>query len=654
MPRANRWIDAAVLTSIFTALAVQRIRFEAFETEKTGLLLLLAGIIGVGLLHNGVMQRATTPSLLTIIVLAIVLWAGGITPLALSPRMALWGAPYRGQGWLALLAGVMLFWGASRLSDAGVKAIGTALCLTAIPMCAIAWISRLGLDAALPMIERPPSTAGNVNFLSNWLAMALVLIVPMVGGSQRRLAIFSGLIMVVTLVMTGGRAALLSLALASLCGGLLWWRTNRATANLRWSKKWLIPLLIAIGIGVYAISAQATRLFNWDDPARLALWRDGLRLVGQMNQPFTDAYGNEDRLGHLRPIIGYGLDNLEQTHTRLVDTPYYLSSYIDRFHNQLLDTLLSQGWPGLALQLALYGAALYTGLKALKHTPDRPNLTVICLIMLVIQQGIANQFGFTQTIGQTLWWIALGLLIRQPDEVPEVEAKPSSWLLLPPCLFLLHTFGSFALGIVYGSWVTGAVLVALTLIIGGIALLPGWHRLMTMTLMLAGFGIMVFLLRTGGGSLFQSGVERGNIIITVFGAGIFALSGLIVVGLSIGVFVGDDIAFEGVTRRMLLSSAILLLCLLLYSVPFTGSALHRLGDNLATMGYPDRALWVLDLARIYAPVDNRIYLSRARIQWVIPQADPLETARQETARLIADEPFMANERDVYDLRRSTP
>lgn len=789
----TRWRDAAVLMSIPLALAAQRIRFESYETEKTGLLLILAAVI-FGLAFHAKLSIPRHP--IVFIVGTLVVWALVSTAFALTPGISLWGAPYRGQGWLMLVAGFILMWGASQLSDSARGFIRPLLCLTAIPMCLLAWVSRLGLDPALPHLVRPASLAGNANFLENWLVMVFILIAPLVfgGGRLRILGVTTGILILATLIMTEGRAALLSLLGAGFFAGMVW--------GVVYQKRGILFLVLVgslIAGGLYVVGGQVgIRLFTLDDPARTAMWGDGIKLIGEMSIPFVDAHDMPDSWAGLRPLVGYGSDNLEQTHPRLVESPYYFSSWIDRFHNLALDTILILGWPGLILQVGVYLAALFTGLGMLglistrgakfgllggmgvgslvglaagavvgfapagaglggavgvmgwlmwrvlrepSPPPPLPQgegsktslarilglarnplmasgdkteaklnseiLVFISLLTVVVQQWIANQFGFMQTLGQIVWWVALGLLVGgsrvnkfTPPPIPlpvngegeQNQPSPMHYIANPvrkgreqpspvenmqmigcvPALMLIHSLGAFPLGLAYASLTTLIMLAAVAVLISWWVFgMDKWSVgvVVVCGVVIAGLrGLSAGLLNLGGFGM-------------VVGAGVLALSGLVVVGVGVyllghGLFtpppapprthggesiprrfrLKDDFASEGQSnqgRVRLWGSAVCIIGIgiFLYVVPYVGAALHRIGDTLAAQGNYSGALESLDFALLYSPVDSRVYLSRVHVQLSSSSSTRLEAARFELKRLFDDAPFMANTRDIYDLRR---
>lgn len=731
----QRILDAALLGCLFTALAFQSVRFEPYEAEKSGLLLVLAAVLFGAL----ILRRAPSSSTLfrhpiTLLLIALLAFAGISTLVAFSPAMSFWGAPYRSQGWLSLLAGLLIFFAAAQASPTLRTSISVALCLAVIPLCLLAWASFLHLDPTFPQTDRPSATTGNVNFLANWLAAALLLILPLLTtpGRLRVLALGTGVLILATLLMTVSRSALLSLVISALVGCLLYGALTR--------RRWVTLLVGAVGavaLGIYVVAGQtnASRLLNLNDPVRISIWADGVLLARQLNQPFVDTNNTPDRWAALRPLTGYGLDNLEQTFPRLVASRYYLGSWIDRFHNLLLDNLLSLGWPGLLLQVGLYAAALYGGLFALGLLPNRRQVVlwlaaviggaslgglataplaldtdeyravaliaiglgavfgfaawaalrgllartsastqvtyrqwfILALLTFIIQQWITNQFHFQTVIGQPLWWIALGLLARESRCIPASadEPQPSGPVdntvpfnfIAMPGLFLLNTLGtglsnSF-LTVQTGQWFTPIVLTLIMTAIGWWVLRPPRRFLRSLILLLTMDWIVVTLLRVIAGGLAENALANLSPLPLVLAAGLLSLIGVGTLGLVLFCLVRQSSARPVPNppvsvHRWLVACLALGMGILLYAVPFTGSVLQKISDQVGGQNLP-AAQMSADLALLYSSVRNRVYFDRAYLLLESNLPDRIPLARQEIDHLLQNEPFMANSREIVEL-----
>jgi O-antigen ligase len=399
--------DAAVLGCLLTALGYHSLRAESFEAEKLGLLLLFAAVI----LASG-RWRVRLSALG--IALAGAVFAGLVATLtAISPLVSAFGTPERSQGVLSLLVGVVVCIGASRLSPAGVRLLLPLLCLVAVALCLLL-LAGLFDPAALSGLARA-SAAGNINYLAAWLALALLLIVPLLrdrlrGGQTGRAgwALLGGAAcacITFGLIVTNSRAALIGLGAAALTGFGLW---CALTARRR-------PALIAL-VGCAALLLVATlqaapllSAFAEQDTFRVRLWDAALLLVGRLPESLHRADGTPDALAALRPLVGYGYDTLETLDSRYVHRFDDLNNQlrIDRMHNQTLDALLMTGVIGLVAALALTQTALLTALRLLGLA--RPVRVAWRWIVLQAASGLALGAAVTFISGHAGMGVALGL-----------------------------------------------------------------------------------------------------------------------------------------------------------------------------------------------------------------------------------------------------
>lgn len=395
-PVIRQLIQAALLGAAFTVLASQELRFEGFETEKVGLLGILAtvlvGAAALERLRGAPRERVEWTKVgrapLTIASGALLLMTAISAAFSLSPARSLWGSPRRAQGLWALALYLILFWGAARESRNLRRALVPGLLMAAVPLCLFALASHFGLDPALTPIERPGSLTGNATFLSSWLVMAMLFCGPLLAWrvahapNGRRLgaiAFYASVLALclVTLVLAGGRAAMLGLM-----GGLAVLAVTLATLTGR--RKLLVGMaglaalfLVALPLFTRTVLASGgegvgfLRLYLVSDDSRLSLWHGTVRLLSQLPEPFLAADGSPDAWVGLRPFIGYGPESTELLQLRF--DPRHIFELrrsgevvsIDRFHNLMFDTLATTGGAGLAAWLAIYEAAAYLGLRRL-------------------------------------------------------------------------------------------------------------------------------------------------------------------------------------------------------------------------------------------------------------------------------------------------
>jgi len=718
---AARLRETAVLIALFSILAYQSARYDPAQAERFGLMLLLAPLI---LLADIVCRRGAGGLLrhpLTLILGAGLGAAALSTILALSPAYALWGSPYRSHGLLALAAGGLLYWAAARAADRLQASLIPALGLAAGPLALLTWIEYLGLDPALAQAARPAATTGNPNFLANWLALAILLLLPsLLAARAGRLGKGLALLLAASaLAVTGGRGALLGLLAGAAFLLALW----SALTRRRWPLLGLAGLALAAS-GLYA--AGAGRLFALDDPIRPFVWNQGAVLIQRLAEPFVRADGTPDPWAGLRPLAGYGPDNLEFTHTRLTGMQDY-TFFIDRFHNLAQDALLMGGLLGLAAQIALYLAALVVGLRALGMLRARAGLVVGlgCLaagalagallaailapaeaaglaypaaglgaaaglvvwaaaqalrpppgwapprldaravfllgaLAVVVQHWTTNQVGFTALVTQIPWWVVLGLLAgaTNPQPSPEPPATGNvSRLALAPGLFIAASLGTAFPGtaaeFAFGSPLTPPALLGTVMLLAPLLGVerPGWRAAALWAAVWALTAVTCAL----AGRLLAAGAAGGDDRLLTLAAALPALAGL-------SAAVVAALAFtEGAPRgRRWAGRAALAGGALVYSLLFTGDALHLVGQSLSVSTGTDVAAApvALEAAARWLPLETpaRVTLIFALLadlgqnQTGLDDAALLAAARAQLAQVMAREPYIHHTKPVSELR----
>jgi hypothetical protein len=388
--------EAALLASVFTVLAVQELRFEGYETEKAGLLLIFAAII-IGANIAGFLQRPTDSekssqrralTLHPLIIAAGALLVVGIisTLFSLSTARSFWGSPTRAQGLLTLCAYLVLFWQASRSGEWLRVALLPALLIIAVPLSLLTIVTRYGLDPLLTPVPRPGATTGNPDYLGSWLVMVTLYCSlqfadrvkkwdrPLSGRHVVQAALLGTVLFLVifAFVLASSRAAMVGLAL-----GALWIVVLKAVMASKRHLLLAIAVLGVVGGAGYVVASRMSLLDDLSGPARflsiqddfrVAVWEGAAGVVARQAEPLRAGDGTPDSYASMRPILGYGFDTTEQTQIRFDKAVRSLlsgSSYVDRFHNLMFDTLATLGWLGLLAWLGVYQVAFWVGLRGL-------------------------------------------------------------------------------------------------------------------------------------------------------------------------------------------------------------------------------------------------------------------------------------------------
>jgi len=245
-------------------------------------------------------------------------------------------------------------------------------------------------------IVRPPGTLGYASYFATWLLMVVFLGMALAAmensSAWRRCALALALVAAFAMWLTGTRAAILGLAV----GGMVWFVIRKKVRVTRRTAASVLLAVIAAAAFYYSPLGQPMRSrVRWfaEDPwggARLALWRDSLRMAGH------------------RPVAGFGPEVFT------AEFPNYESAGLARAypdfshespHNMFLDALVAQGIPGLALLLALCGIAF--------STLRRPEITAGLAAVIGAQQFTA----FTVPTA-LMFFVVLALLVALEAPLP--------------------------------------------------------------------------------------------------------------------------------------------------------------------------------------------------------------------------------------------
>ncbi len=688
--RSQVRLDGLCLTAVSLWLATQPAMVERYEAGKSILLAMIAAAL-LPLLWSR-RQDIQWKHPLVWMTAAGLMWAGVATLIALHPATSLWGSVYRSQGWLTLLAGSILFIGATLLSPIARQQLPIMISLVGIPLALWMWASYLDPVSG---VERPVASAGNANFLANALGLATLMALGTIqrGGRWRWYGLASAALVFSALILTGSRAGFWGLLAAAVVAGLL----VLALYGRGWNRRWLIGLLVG-GVGTLSISlalgaGELPRQLLLDDAFRLALLQDGYGAIQQMPVPLRDMDGQADSWAALRPLSGYGLDQLERLNPRFHEGGYYIGTWIDRLHHHLMDSWLATGLVGMVIQSSVGIVALGYGLRLAGWQPTRravlawlawmggggvlaaglmtvngfapamlaygipagtglgfvvwllvegqgrsstfqaqpESLTGVLLMAVVIHQMVFNLFHFTHTMGQVVWWLSLGMLVaaHTHSTVSQRLSLPVSIWLLPGATLL------FSLGVEGVNEAALLLLSVLTLVSGGgVGRAVGTGSLRRSIIEVSGWMVTALTLHILAGYATTQGWSA------LLVAGLPILAGVLWLWLIVVVCGRDDL---GSAMRAAVMVAI---ACLLYLHLWMGSALYRQAEDAAAQADP-RTGDLYALAAAVHPVPGRVQLSMAWWRW---RAGDQAGAEAHLRRILEADPFLSGAPDILQLQ----
>ncbi|MFH1227902.1 MAG: O-antigen ligase family protein [Planctomycetota bacterium] len=296
-----------------------------------------------------------------------------------------WGSYSRGQGTYTLLGyfAIFIITLVSLKSTDQTSRIITTIILTSIPILFYGFAQKLKLDPLTwdtDFSRRIGSTLGNPIFLGSYLIMVIPITLAALicdfGRPIRAKHIILSVLLILQLLslwMTQSRGPFLGLM-----AGLFFFITLSAVI---YGRKWiiytayagaslLIGFLLLLNIpnsplsGIKPMFGRFGQIFESKEPAarvRLLIWE------GVTNMVKSDTG---------RALIGYGPENMfipyhKYTPPELVRSEHKIA-FPDRAHNELFDTLITNGIIGAILYLLLFGGVIFRFFKYLNLVTTKP------------------------------------------------------------------------------------------------------------------------------------------------------------------------------------------------------------------------------------------------------------------------------------------
>src|ERR1700691_3161347 len=253
-------------------------------------------------------------------------------------------------------------------------------------------------------IVRPPSTLGHADYSANWLLFAVF------GAAGRGVsdskphwrwlawaAVSAGS---VAIVLSGTRAAMVGMLAGAVM--LILWRGGMFSRPIRLA---CLALAITSAAALFYVSPAGEKLrarVHWalQEPAggaRVLLWRDSLRMAAG------------------RWLAGYGTETFIASFARHQSAELsraFPDFYHESPHNILLDALVSQGVPGLALLLA-FGAGGFARAWSVRRNPAAGALAAGLAAMT-----ISEQFTCFTLPTALAYYVAIAMLVSLSVRAP--------------------------------------------------------------------------------------------------------------------------------------------------------------------------------------------------------------------------------------------
>ena len=354
------------------------------------------------------------------------------TILSNSPFVALFGDGVREQGLIPfILYLLVLFFLVIYRQELNINRIINWILLGGFLTALFSILEFIGLQpiGLISNDQGIASTMGHPSFYGAYL----IFIIPltwfkiMVAKTRERKIMYLGLciLFIICLFLTQTRAAWLGAM-----GSLIFWFLVYGLMKLREGhKKLIFVVLIIVFISVVSFSlvltqkdfvkhsvwGKMTHLLDFEHGSgalRLIWWNNSLELIQES------------------PWLGYGLDNQQNIFIPYYE-PFQLNYgrpyvFLDRAHNEYLDTALTTGLLGLASLLTIIIYIFVKGLKRIFNKNEQGKFVILAILTGLVAYLIQALFSFSVTILYVFFWLYVGMLIvlyDQSSKEPEHDVK---------------------------------------------------------------------------------------------------------------------------------------------------------------------------------------------------------------------------------------
>jgi tetratricopeptide (TPR) repeat protein len=180
-------------------------------------------------------------------------------------------------------------------------------------------------------------------------------------------------------------SAPVTIGVASLGAALIfiaigYWQVWRASWGRSWLwLTWLLQTVVVVSFFAVAPAriysenrllspfGRLGQLSSNSTDVRRYLWKSGLHAVRSVSSPVLPG-DKKDSFHYFRPVIGYGPENngfAANLHADPALEKWHVGEVVDRLHNETFDSLVTVGFLGTAIWLAIIAAAFYYALQLL-------------------------------------------------------------------------------------------------------------------------------------------------------------------------------------------------------------------------------------------------------------------------------------------------
>jgi O-antigen ligase/tetratricopeptide (TPR) repeat protein len=340
-------------------------------------------------------------------------------------RLSIFGDIERGEGWLVLASCAAIFAIMSRwfTRQDWIWHIRGTLAVSAIVLVAVLWDVR---GAFGEHSDRVDALFGNANYLAHYLLFVVFVslgVAYKTTGVRRHASFLLAAFAILTLVYTGSRAALLSVAASAVVVATLLVRDTVFTTRTWLTITRALFVCVTVVGGFYitgwyqdipALERLVATEYNiWEQP-RTYIWSAGL-------DGFLES-----------PLIGHGLESFGDVYDRHYDpaslkAPLFenVEPWSDRAHNMYLEMLVAGGILGGISYIGLILFALYYALRIPNPIERR------ALVGLLVAHSTFILFSFDSPTSWLLLAIVFAYIHTHTVSAPMYEFQIPQYASLP-------------------------------------------------------------------------------------------------------------------------------------------------------------------------------------------------------------------------------
>lgn len=261
------------------------------------------------------------------------------------------------------------------------------------------------------------------------------------------------ILLIVTLLLTGTRGAMVGLAAGLIVAGFLSVIYLDKSIKIKKKNISLRTFLLVGGALILAILSSVT-FMAFRDKSATWVQNTPFRYVTKINLTEGDirlrVWGVALKGFAEKPIFGWGPENFTQVFNKYYDPGLYSAEFrFDRAHSIVFDTLVNQGLVGLIFYLGIIAVSTFFLLRARPQKDftqnelfnnsllSPPKIVAVVFVGLIVAYFVQNLFVFDTTISLFMFFFVLAFIYTMFfSRVPKSEKVETKGKLIKPFVYM--------------------------------------------------------------------------------------------------------------------------------------------------------------------------------------------------------------------------